>query len=318
MEKSVLLEQYLAEKGNQLLKYISTVPHRGATFITPKGLYVWAKNVDHPGLINLIGIDNEDEESIIDAKGWIRCDSGLSFSVNNLPASFVELPEKEITSEQYNALLDWIIKCCSGFEFQISVTNGEFNSYDMDYYGPEDLIKIIKYYYKQGVLKEDLNALNEMLLEDQIDMNDITELHRRKFKLLHNDNLSNSIKNMIKVKGLPAELDSVTAIADSEGKTRIAVRLYVNRVSTGQRAKVYLYITEDIFDLEKEKSFEYIDLEIGSRIDDLSDDNLIKIRALRVVFNVIKSLSVGRVDLLNFDKDIYVITNKSGTCNYRN
>ena len=71
MEKSVLLEQYLAEKGNrnQLLKYISTVPHRGATFITPKGLYVWAKNIDHPGLINLIGIDNEDEESIIDAKG---------------------------------------------------------------------------------------------------------------------------------------------------------------------------------------------------------------------------------------------------------
>lgn len=163
MEKSVLLEQYLAEKGNQLLKYISTVPHRGATFITPKGLYVWAKNVDHPGLIDLIGIENEDEESIIDAKGWIRCDSGLSFSVNNLPASFVELPEKEITSEQYSALLDWMIKCCSGFEFQISFTNGEFNSYDMDYYGPEDLIKIIKYYYKQGVLKEDLN---EMLLED--------------------------------------------------------------------------------------------------------------------------------------------------------
>ena len=149
-------------------------------------------------------------------------------------------------------------------------------------------------------------------------MDNIAELHQRKIKLLYNDNLSNSIKNMIKIKGLPAELDSVTAIADSEGKTRIAVRLYVNRVSTGQRAKVYLYITEDIFDLEKEKSFEYIDLEIGSRIDDLSDDNLIKIRALRVVFNVIKSLSVGRVDLLNFDKDIYVITNKSGTCNYRN
>ena len=46
----------------------------------------------------------------------------------------------------------------------------------MDYYGPEDLIKIIKYYYKQGVLKEDLNALNEMLLEDQIDMDDIAKL----------------------------------------------------------------------------------------------------------------------------------------------
>lgn len=321
MEKSVLSEQYLAEKGNQLLKYISTVPHRGATFITPKGLYVWAKNVDHPGLIGLIGIDNEDEESIIDAKGWIRCDSGLSFSVNNLPASFVELPEKEITSEQYNALLDWIIKCCSGFEFQISVTNGEFKSYDMDYYGPEDLIKIIKYYYKQGVLKEDLNALNEMLLEDKIDMNDISELNQRKIKLLNNNNLSDSIKNMIKVKGLPAELHSLTAISDSKGRTEIAIRLYVNRSSTGQRAKVYLYITEDIFYLEKEKashSFERIDFEIGPRAKDLSADDLIKLRALRVVFNVIKSLSVGRVDSLDLNEDIYVITNKTGTCNYRN
>lgn len=90
-------------------------------------------------------------------------------------------------------------------------------------------------------------------------MGDIIELQRRKIRLLNNNNLSDSIKNMIKVKGLPAELDSVTAIADSEGKTRIVVRLYVNRVSTGQRAKVYLYITEDIFYLNKEKSFERID-----------------------------------------------------------
>ena len=149
-------------------------------------------------------------------------------------------------------------------------------------------------------------------------MDNIAELHQRKIKLLYNDNLSNSIKNMIKVKGLPAKLDGVTTIADSEGKTRIAIRLYVNRASTGQRAKVYLYITEDIFYLEKEKSFERIDFEIGPRAKSLSDDDLIKLRALRVVFNVIKSLSVGRVDLLNFNKDIYVITNKTGTCNYRN
>ena len=90
-------------------------------------------------------------------------------------------------------------------------------------------------------------------------MDDIIELQRRKIMLLGNNNLSDSIKNMIKVKHLPAELDSVTTIADSEGKTRIVVRLYVNRASSGQRAKVYLYITEDIFYLEKEKSFEYID-----------------------------------------------------------
>lgn len=149
-------------------------------------------------------------------------------------------------------------------------------------------------------------------------MDDISELNQRKIKLLNNNNLSGSIKNMIKVKGLPAELNSVAAIADSKGRMEIALRLYVNRLSTGQRAKVYLYITEDIFYLEKEKSFERIDSEIGPRAKGLSADDLIKLRALRVVFNVIKSLSVGRVDLLNLDEDIYVITNKTGTCNYRN
>lgn len=149
-------------------------------------------------------------------------------------------------------------------------------------------------------------------------MDNIAELHQRKIKLLNNNNLSDSIKKMIKVKGLPAELNSVTAFTDSEGKTRIAVRLYVNRASTGQRAKVYLYITEDIFYLEKEKSFEYIDWEIGSRIDGLSTDDLIKIRALRVVFNVIKYLSVGRVNSLDLDEDIYVTTSRIGLCNYRN
>ena len=90
-------------------------------------------------------------------------------------------------------------------------------------------------------------------------MDDIIELQRRKIMLLGNNNLSDSINNMIKVKGLPAKLDSVTTIADSDGKTRIAVRLYVNRVDTGKKMKVYLYITEDIFYLEKEKSFERID-----------------------------------------------------------
>ena len=149
-------------------------------------------------------------------------------------------------------------------------------------------------------------------------MDDIIELQRRKIMLLGNNTLNNLVDKMIKTKGLPAKLNSITLIADNEGKTRIAVRLYVNRPSTGQRAKVYLYITEDIFYVEKEKSFERIDFEIGPRAKSISGDDLIKLRALRVVFNVIKSLSVGRVDLLNLDEDIYVITSKTGTCNYRN
>ena len=204
-----------------------------------------------------------------------------------------------------------MIKCCSGFEFQISVTNGEFKSYDMDYYGPEDLIKIIKYYYKQGVLKEDLNALNEMLLEDQIDMNDITELQRRKFKLLHNDNLSNSIKNMIKVKGFLAGLDSVTTIAGRHGKTEIVVGLTISRTSVDRIAKTHIYITEDIFDLD---SFEYIDKELGIGNRKISTDDLIKLRALRVAYNVIKNIST--TDGTSEITFIYVRTRQDGSCDY--
>ena len=92
-----------------------------------------------------------------------------------------------------------------------------------------------------------------------MDMDDVIELQRRKIALLGNNTLNNLVDKMIKTKGLPAKLDSITLITGNDGKTRISVRLYVNRVSTGQRVKVYLYITEDIFYLNKEKSFERID-----------------------------------------------------------
>ena len=90
-------------------------------------------------------------------------------------------------------------------------------------------------------------------------MDDIIELQRRKIMLLGNNTLNNLVDKMIKTKGLPAKLDSITLITDNEGKTRISVRLYVDRVDTGKKMKVYLYITEDIFYLNKEKSFERID-----------------------------------------------------------
>ena len=90
-------------------------------------------------------------------------------------------------------------------------------------------------------------------------MDDIIELQRRKIMLLGNDNLNNLVNKMIKTKGLPAELDSTTLIAGREGKTEIVVRLYIDILNTDKKAKVYLYITEDIFDLEN--SFEYIEQE---------------------------------------------------------
>ena len=141
-------------------------------------------------------------------------------------------------------------------------------------------------------------------------MDDIIELQRRKIMLLDNNNLSDSIKNMIKVKRLPAELDSITLIAGREGKTEIVVRLYIDILNTDKKAKVYLYITEDIFDLEN--SFEYIDRKIGSRAKSLSDDDLIKLRALRVIYDTIKNVSSGYVKAGDPSDAIYIRTNKTG------
>ena len=142
-------------------------------------------------------------------------------------------------------------------------------------------------------------------------MDDIAELHRRKIKLLYNDNLSNSIKNMIKVKGFLAGLDSVMTIAGRQGKTEIALVLTISRTSVDRLAKTYIYITEDIFDLD---SFEYIDKELGIGNRKISTDDLIKLRALRVVYNVIKNISTTDGDSeITF---IYVKTRPDGSCDY--
>ena len=137
-------------------------------------------------------------------------------------------------------------------------------------------------------------------------MDNFSKLHQRKVKLLDNNNLKDSVNNLIKVKNLPATLDSVTAIAGREGKTEIVLRIVVN---TERITTAYLYITEDIFDLD---SFEYIDkeLEIGNR--KISIDDLIKLRALRVVYNVIKN-----IDSVNGTSGIlYIRTRQDGLCNY--
>ena len=142
-------------------------------------------------------------------------------------------------------------------------------------------------------------------------MDDIAELHRRKIKLLYNDNLSNSIKNMIKVKGFLAGLDSVTTIAGRHGKTEIVVGLTISRTSVDRIAKTHIYITEDIFDLD---SFEYIDKELGIGNRKISIDDFIKLRALRVVYNVIKNVSTTDGDSeITF---IYVRIRQDGSCDY--
>ena len=119
-------------------------------------------------------------------------------------------------------------------------------------------------------------------------MDKIAELHQRKIKLLDNNNLSNSINKMIKVKRLPAKLDSVTTIAGRYGKTEIVLRLLISKSNIDKVVKTYIYLTEDMFDLD---SFKYIDKELGLGDRKISTDDLIKLRALRVVFNVIKAIN---------------------------
>ena len=141
-------------------------------------------------------------------------------------------------------------------------------------------------------------------------MDDIIELQRRKIMLLGNNNLNNLVDKMIKTKGLPAKLDSTTLIAGREGKTEIVVRLYIDILNADKKAKVYLYITEDIFDLEN--SFEYIDRKIGPRANSLSDDDLIKLRALRVIYDAIKNVSLGYILADDPSDAIYIRTSKTG------
>lgn len=141
-------------------------------------------------------------------------------------------------------------------------------------------------------------------------MDDISELQRRKIMLLGNNNLNDLVDKMIKTKGLPAKLDSITLIAGREGKTEIVVRLYIDILNADKKAKVYLYITEYIFDLEN--SFEYIDRKIGSRANSLKGDDLIKLRALRVIYDAIKNVSSGYVKMDDPSGAIYIRTSKTG------
>ena len=137
-------------------------------------------------------------------------------------------------------------------------------------------------------------------------MDNISKLHQRKFKLLDNNNLIDSVNNLIKVKNLPATLDSVTAIMGRDGRTEIVLRLVVN---TEKTTTAYLYITEDIFDLDE---FEYIDKELGIGNRKISTDDLIKLRALRVVYNVIKNID----NVKGTSGIIYIRTRQDGLCTY--
>ena len=59
-------------------------------------------------------------------------------------------------------------------------------------------------------------------------------------------------------------------------------------------------------------SFEYVDRKIGPRAKSLKDDDLIKLRALRVIYDTIKNVSSEYVKAGDPSDAIYIRTSKTG------
>ena len=141
------------------------------------------------------------------------------------------------------------------------------------------------------------------------------ELQDRRNNLLAGNKLNSNIAKMIRTKDLPAVLHSITTIAGRDDRSEIVLELFIDVINTVKIARVYLYLTEDIYN---EDDFEWIDGAIGQRIKNVSIDDRILLRALRVVFTVIKNISTGYANAVNSSKTIYVRTNQIGLCDYRN
>ncbi len=141
------------------------------------------------------------------------------------------------------------------------------------------------------------------------------ELSERRNRLLRGTELHVAISRMIKIKGMPAACQSVTGIMGRDGRSEIVVDLTVSVSGDARSAHVYLYLPEDIFD---ELGFEYADIQIGPKSKEVDIDTLIKLRALRAIFDVIKNISNKYISALRYDQPIYVRTNEDGTRYYDN
>ena len=84
----------------------------------------------------------------------IRINDGSNFAFEVL----IGLPEKKPTYDQFEALESWLDSIYNKNKFYVSVGNEivseVFQKYDLHYYLPEDIIKRIKNYYNNGILRE--------------------------------------------------------------------------------------------------------------------------------------------------------------------
>ena len=112
------------------------------------------------------------------------------------------------------------------------------------------------------------------------------ELKRRKDLLLKNDNLKKKIEWMINVKNLPVKFESLTVIGGGWKSTEMIV-IDLKVLVKKEYVSVVVYIPEGIY---WDGSFFYIDKYIP---DGTSIDSWMFLRALRVIYTVIKDISSG-------------------------
>lgn len=142
------------ETHQALLKtWGSNAPGTGCIFITPEGKYLnlFPKIFSHDKLCDWVdragyGPTNKRASWFSDTFNYVRCR-------NNRGLSLIDLPAK-ITASQLDALQVWLETKVNDDTLDIGTATGDYKSYNLNEYFPEDLIKIIKRYYSSGKLYE--------------------------------------------------------------------------------------------------------------------------------------------------------------------
>ena len=137
------------------------------------------------------------------------------------------------------------------------------------------------------------------------------ELTERRDKLLQGQgkDLHDAITKMIETKHMLATCDAITCISGRGGRDEIVITLFIDVPSYARPVPLYLYLTEDIFDID---GFCSADGKIGPKSKDVDIDTLIKLRALRTVFDAIKTISNASITTLNYRRPIFARTADDG------
>lgn len=153
--KEAYSEQHTVKELDSAIKeaWASPVPGDGCIFISEDGLYIniYPQLDDHEDLCYWLeeegyGDTPADASWFVDEFMYIRCR-------NSPHLTFIELP-KVVTDEQLQSLELWLATKVSSDNIEVDTPTGDYKRYYLDDYLPEDLVKLIRRYYKSGKLYE--------------------------------------------------------------------------------------------------------------------------------------------------------------------